>query len=308
MIDVIDYRAGNSPSVIYALERIGRECRLVAKPEEVAESERLVLPGVGAAAATLDSLRESDLLDALMSILGPGQDEAPRQALVTRHSVREDRRRLRILLAEDNAVNRRVAVGLLEKRGYEVIAATNGVEVLAHLERGTFDAILMDVQMPEMGGLEATAAVRAREKSSGGHVPIIAMTAHAMKGDRERCLDAGMDDYVSKPVKPSDLYAALERAVPRGAGHEPAPAAATTIVPAAPVPMAGGADDPPVDRAQLLERLEGDAALMEEIIHLYNESCPELVNDLKDSVTRRDAGAIYRAAGSERRALGGANP
>jgi PAS domain S-box-containing protein len=243
-------------------------------------------------------VNQSDLLDALMSILGPGQDEAPRQALVTRHSVREDRRRLRILLAEDNAVNRRVAVGLLEKRGYEVITATNGVEVLAYLERGTVDAILMDVQMPEMGGLEATAAIRAREQASGGRLPIIAMTAHAMKGDRERCLEAGMDDYVSKPVKPSDLYAALERAVPRGAGHEAAPVSAATIVPVAPVPMAGGADDPPVDRAQLLERLEGDTALMEEIIHLYHESCPELVNDLKDSVSRRDAGAIYRAAHS----------
>jgi PAS domain S-box-containing protein len=243
-------------------------------------------------------VNQSDLLDALMSILGPGRDEAPRQPLVTRHSVREDRRRLRVLLAEDNAVNRRVAVGLLEKRGYEVIAATNGLEVLAFLERGAFDAILMDVQMPEMGGLEATAAIRAREQSAGGHIPIIAMTAHAMKGDRERCLEAGMDDYVSKPVKPSDLYAALERTVPRGAGREPAPAVPATIVPAAPVPMAGGADDPPVDRAQLLERLEGDTSLMEEIIHLYHESCPDLVNDLKDSAARRDAGAIYRAAHS----------
>ncbi|HKQ96789.1 MAG TPA: response regulator, partial [Candidatus Polarisedimenticolia bacterium] len=150
-------------------------------------------------------VNQSDMLDALMTVLGAGTGAAPRQPLVTRHSLREERRRLRVLLAEDNPVNRRVAVGLLEKRGFEVLIAVNGREAVERAERERVDVILMDVQMPELGGLEATAAIRERERNLGTHVPIIAMTAHAMKGDRERCLEAGMDDYVSKPVKPSDL-------------------------------------------------------------------------------------------------------
>ena len=122
--------------------------------------------------------------------------------------------RLRVLLAEDNAVNRMVAVRLLEKRGHTVVAVENGREALHALDREPFDVVMMDVQMPEMDGLEATAAVRAREGVRGGHVPIVALTAHAMKGDRERCLEAGMDAYVSKPVNAEELFATLARLVP----------------------------------------------------------------------------------------------
>lgn len=118
--------------------------------------------------------------------------------------------RLRILLVEDNAVNQKLAVRLLEKQGYSVAVANNGREALDALAGGRFDVVLMDVQMPEMDGLEATAAIRARERSTNTHLPIVAMTAHAMQGDRERCLAAGMDGYVSKPLKPADLFAAIE--------------------------------------------------------------------------------------------------
>src|SRR5207302_1789837 len=117
---------------------------------------------------------------------------------------------LRILLAEDGLVNQRVAVGFLELRGHEVVVACNGKEVLTALEQQPFDVVLMDVHMPEMDGLEATAAVRVKEKSTRRHLPIIAMTASAMKGDRERCLAAGMDGYVSKPFNAQELYAAVE--------------------------------------------------------------------------------------------------
>ena len=123
--------------------------------------------------------------------------------MVTRHSLREGRRKLRILLAEDNKVNQMVASRLLEKRGHTVVIAENGREALAVLDdpaSGAFDLILMDVQMPDMDGFEATGIIRAREQSSGAHLPIIAMTAHAMKGDEERCLAAGMDGYASKPI------------------------------------------------------------------------------------------------------------
>ncbi len=118
---------------------------------------------------------------------------------------------LRILLAEDNVVNQRVAMRLLERRGHHVIVVANGKEALQALEREFFDLVLMDVQMPQMDGLEATAAIRAKERTSGGHIPIVAMTAHAMKGDAERCYAAGMDAYLSKPIIGADLFKVVEQ-------------------------------------------------------------------------------------------------
>ena len=120
-------------------------------------------------------------------------------------------RKLRVLLAEDNAVNQRIACRVLEKIGYEVTVAADGHAALAALDRAPFDVVLMDVQMPEMDGFETTAAIRARERDTGGHLPVIAMTAHAMQGDRERCLAAGMDDYLSKPLKIPELIELLEK-------------------------------------------------------------------------------------------------
>jgi CheY-like chemotaxis protein len=115
-----------------------------------------------------------------------------------------------ILLAEDNEVNRLLVVRLLERQGYRVVIAENGRQAVAALDREAVDLVLMDVQMPEMDGVEATRAIRLREKETGGHLPIIALTAHAMKGDRECCLEAGMDDYLSKPVRPQHLFTAIE--------------------------------------------------------------------------------------------------
>jgi CheY-like chemotaxis protein len=112
---------------------------------------------------------------------------------------------LRVLVAEDNAVNQRLARRLLEKRGHQVVLAANGREALEAIEAHTFDLVLMDVQMPEVDGLEATAALRAKEAGQDTHLPVIALTAHAMKGDRERCLAAGMDAYLSKPIRHQEL-------------------------------------------------------------------------------------------------------
>ena len=154
-------------------------------------------------------IRQGELLDAICSVL----NEAPKKGsvpLVTRHTLREIKRRLRVLLAEDNAVNQMLAVRLLEKRGYTVTVAVNGRDALAAFEKESFDVILMDIQMPEMDGFEATAAIRVREKSVGGHIPIIAMTAHSLVGDKERCLNAGMDGYVSKPIRTHQLFAVIE--------------------------------------------------------------------------------------------------
>lgn len=130
------------------------------------------------------------------------------------HVPAADHRRFKILLAEDNLVNQRVAMQSLEKRGHSVVLAESGRKALDAWRNQPFDIILMDVQMPEMDGFEATARIREHEKSSGKHIPIIALTAHAMVGDRERCLAAGMDDYVSKPINIAALFAALERLLP----------------------------------------------------------------------------------------------
>jgi len=118
---------------------------------------------------------------------------------------------LRLLLAEDNLVNQKLMLAMLAGPQFEIQVAGNGLEAVRMFESGSFDVILMDVQMPELNGLEATARIRAQEKASGGHTPIIAMTAHAMPEDRRRCLDAGMDDYVAKPVKRRDVLDAIAR-------------------------------------------------------------------------------------------------
>lgn len=152
----------------------------------------------------------------LICHLLPHVPEAPSEdnpSLVTVHSSRETRRRLNILLAEDNPINQKVAVRLLENRGHTVVVAESGKRVLGMLEledRPPFDLVLMDVHMPEMDGLQATAVIREREMISGKHIPIIAMTAHAMGGDRERCIQAGMDGYTSKPLKIQELLATIE--------------------------------------------------------------------------------------------------
>ena len=123
----------------------------------------------------------------------------------------DSKRSLKVLLAEDIPANKALAVALLERHGHSVSVASNGREALDLLARETVDLILMDVQMPEMGGVEAAAAIREKERATGGHIPIIALTAHAMKGDREKYLRAGMDGYVSKPIRRQELFDAIEQ-------------------------------------------------------------------------------------------------
>ena len=188
---------------------------------------------------------------------------------------------LRILLAEDNAVNQRVVVRLLEKQKHQMTVTNDGAQALAAFDRGTFDLVLMDVQMPEMDGFEATRLIREREAGSGKRTPIVAMTAHAMKGDRERCIAAGMDDYVSKPVQRAELMRVLLWA----AGGLP-------VVKREPMPPVAAS----LDRAGAIERLGGDEELFAEVAGLFLVDAPRLLDEIRQAIAAGDTGSVHRAA------------
>lgn len=161
------------------------------------------------AASLLKPVKQSELFDALLAALGVKSDE--QQLEKKQKAITAPLKSIRVLLAEDNLVNQKLAVGVLEKLGCHVTVAQNGVQALAALSAQKFDVVLMDLEMPEMDGIEATSEIRRREHNSKQHVPIIAMTAHAMVGDRERCLEAGMDDYLSKPVRLNEIKSMLTK-------------------------------------------------------------------------------------------------
>ena len=166
-------------------------------------------------------IRQSELLEAILLVLGQSSQRKDHPDLVTRHTIREARRKLGILVAEDNAVNRELMMRLLQKHGHTVMAVTTGREAVEQLDKeaANCDIVLMDVEMPDMDGFQATAVIREKEKVSGKHVPIIALTAYAMKGDRERCLAAGMDGYVPKPIRYQELIETIQSTRPGRARH-----------------------------------------------------------------------------------------
>lgn len=243
---------------------------------DVARSRR-----AGVAAYMMKPVKQSELFDSMVSVLGRGEaltePEEPQSAL----AVKADRP-LRILLAEDNLVNQKLATSLLKKRGHTVTVVCNGKEAVDALEAQDFEVVLMDIQMPVMGGMEATQCIRDGEKRTGDHIPIIAMTAHAMKGDQEKCLEAGMDGYVSKPVRPSELFETVESVT--SARKD------TTAGPQ----LASGASA--LDVSELLSQVEGDISLLKELTGLFLEDCPNLMAELQDAVACGDAEGIERLA------------
>jgi CheY-like chemotaxis protein/HPt (histidine-containing phosphotransfer) domain-containing protein len=264
---------------------------------------------LGVAAYLTKPIKQSDLLDTLMQVrdaeLGLQRSEAESRPGAGIAAPRAPiARSLHILLAEDIPVNQKLAVRTLERWGHTVVVAGDGKVALAALERAAapderpFDLVLMDVQMPEMGGFDATAAIRAREAQTGGHLPIIAMTAHAMKGDRERCLEAGMDGYVSKPIQAAALLAAIEEMLPL----LPARSTDTPGVPPPAVPKSEAGAPPEVaegevlDKAELLKRVEDDMDLLGELAALFGESCPKQLAAVRAAIAERDAAALERAA------------
>ena len=235
---------------------------------------------LGISAYLLKPIRQSELLFTISKVLNEPTSPAAQPSLITRHSIRESKRRLHILLAEDNAVNQKLAARMLERMGHTVIVASNGKKVLECLEHEKFDLILMDVQMPEMDGFEATGAVRELEKATGEHIPIVAMTAYAMKGDKEKCLEAGMDGYVAKPINAQELFETIENLL--GAPN----------VEATPFNHAGQA----LDKSQILDQVGGDKDLLKEVVALFLDDCPKLIEQMREAIQESNPEGLQMAA------------
>jgi CheY-like chemotaxis protein len=237
---------------------------------------------LGVSAYLTKPVRQVDLLEAIVNVLGSTVRVPAKLPVVTRHSLREQRRGWRILVAEDNVVNQRLTEHLLRAGGHHVRVANNGREALELLEKQTFDVALVDVQMPEMDGFQLTAAIREKEKNTEAHLPIIAMTAYAMKGDRERCLEAGMDSYVAKPVSSSQLFETIDsvqRAELKASAGVQLPVSQEIL-----------------DESTLHARFSGEPELLTEVVNLYLEICPQLIDGIRGAVERGDARALEWAA------------
>jgi two-component system sensor histidine kinase/response regulator len=241
-------------------------------------------------------VRKTELLSALKRASGH-ETAAANLSSVPMQESKQSKSGLNILLAEDNRVNQAVATQMLEKMGHSITVANTGTEVLSQLSAGPFDLVLMDVQMPEMDGIEATRRIRNEESSSGFHLPIIAITAHAMKGDRERCLEAGMDGYISKPINKAALLSAI--------------ADATRLRPGTAVNREWSAEAEPtsrnafhLDTGVLLERLGGDEGLFFEVIDIFLEEAPNSIERLWAALEARDSSAVESIAHSMKGELG----
>ncbi len=246
---------------------------------------------LGLAAYLTKPIKQAELYRSILAALGSpvAGPKAPAVAEPTRSA-----RALHLLLAEDNPVNQKLAVRLLEKQGHSIVVAADGRQAVEAVERQSFDLVLMDVQMPEMDGFEATAAIRELERETGRHIPILAMTAYAMKGDRERCLDAGMDGYVSKPIQPRELWQAIDRLMSSADSAVKNDVSTTDAV---------------VNRQDILERVGGDMDLLRELIHVFVADSPRLWQNVRTALTQGDAAQLNRAAHTLKGSVGifGAN-
>jgi two-component system, sensor histidine kinase and response regulator len=281
------------------------------------------LEALGCSGYLLKPVKQQMLFEAVVAVLGRETEKGP--GLITRHTLSEQRKAgLRVLLAEDNPINQKLAVVLLQKAGYSVDAVETGAQALEKVQANPYSVVLMDVQMPEMDGLESTHQIREWEKQTGQHIPIIAMTAHAMQGDRERCLEAGMDDYVTKPLEPKVLFSALDRwtqpsdlarevveepqdySAPEDAfsvdldeglfGEEELPASRPKLKPAPAFPNLPPPDVLPVDFEAALQHFDDDRVFMMDMFRKYKVQLDERVNEIHAALQDQDANRLARLA------------
>jgi len=284
------------------------------RPGDISRCERL-----GVAAYLLKPIKRSELFDALVMAMGISAPEE--EAAEAPAKGPQAARPLKILLAEDSLVNQKLVRALLERRGHSVVVASNGHEAVAAFMSQHFDLVLMDIQMPEMDGLEATAAIRVAERSWGTHTPIVAMTAHVLQGDRERCLEAGMDEYLPKPVRARRLYEMIEsmsggsevapptdqasglpskaaegrpgRAGARAATAFPSPSDSGILMA---ISTAGLPESTVVDWRIALQSVSGDRELLLAVVESFLEETPRLMDNLRQAAARSDAAGVTQAA------------
>ncbi len=259
---------------------------------------------LGVSAYLLKPVKQSELFNALVAALGVNSPE-DQVTLARPAAVGGDLPSLRILLAEDSLANQKLAVGLLTKWGHHVTLANNGVETVelwsTPPDGRSFDVVLMDVQMPEMDGFEATAEIRERERASGRHTPIVAMTAHAMKGDRDRCLLAGMDGYVAKPIRQQELIAVLQESVVGQIGGTPR----TPIAETRPteMPTLNVTNSKLLNWAKALEAVGHDRELLDEVLKAFLEEGPDLLSRMRDAVSKEDWSVVAKLSHTLQAAL-----
>jgi CheY-like chemotaxis protein/HPt (histidine-containing phosphotransfer) domain-containing protein len=233
--------------------------------------------GMGVTASLTKPVRRSVLKAAILAALGPTAPHAATAAPAPRRPA--PGRRLRVLLAEDNLVNQRLFTAVLQKHSHALTVVDNGRAAVDAVAHEPFDVVLMDLQMPVMGGLEATELIRRAEAGTDRHIPIVALTAHALKGDRERCLDAGMDNYLAKPTQGSALLAMLQEVTGGGA-----------------TPDADGPTVPAIDPDDVLARVDGDRELLAELAQIFREQARELMAGLEAAVDAGDARRVEHLA------------
>jgi nitrogen fixation negative regulator NifL len=299
-----------------------KEVKIIILTSMGQRGDAVRLEALGCSSYLLKPVKQQMLFDAIVAVLGRPDESSV--GLITRHTLAEQRKfGLRILLAEDNPINQKLALVLLQKTGYSVDAVETGSQALESVKAKQYNAVLMDVQMPEMDGFEATSLIRTWEKQVGQHVPIIAMTAHAMQGDRERCLAAGMDDYVTKPLEPRVLFSVLDRWT-----QLPGPAAETEESPddytstdasllamdedwfgETDAPASSGIkeavpalqtdfspDSPPINFESAIARFDGDRAFMMEMLKEYRDHLPARMTEMHAALQRADINGLARLA------------
>jgi len=264
---------------------------------------------VGISACLTKPVKQSELFDAILKALSKWNEEDT--ARTTDRSIDEAQwstsseastdgdKNLRILLAEDNAINQKLAIALLKKKDWQGVAVSNGEEALQAIASEPFDLILMDVQMPEMGGFEVTKAIREKENGTGRYIPIVAMTAHAMTGDKEKCLEAGMDAYVSKPIHAEALYATIERMMNGKPEPTPEPPADPNL------PQVGNLREVvPINLSTLIDVVDGDQELLKELAAGFVEDSARQLEELLKSLENGDPEQIEQRAHRLKGAVG----
>jgi CheY-like chemotaxis protein len=249
---------------------------------------------LGVSAYVTKPVKQSELFDLVAKAIG-ADAELPSPILAPEAGPERKLAPLRILLAEDSLVNQKLALAQLEPQGHAVVVANNGEEAIDRWSSGAFDLILMDVQMPKVDGLAATRAIRERERQSGrgSRIPIVAMTAHAMKGDREKCLESGMDAYLSKPVRVQELFDLLRQLMARRVEFA---AAVPSLPPDAQLPAASSDGDPVLDWPVALRRSGLPEATLRDLAGLFLRQSDDLLTEINQALARGDARSLQRAA------------